>query len=353
MKRQLTTLLLSSAFIFLLFQGCAKKNDQKNSSPAPSDPVTIARDQADLTMLMTTMVTHATLAQSAVTPSTVVTGDHFNGMGWGKPGDLFCGANISSGEAGDSLYVAVAYNGPDCSGGYYLKGTIFFKVPKWQGWQLAVKGQNSAVQVNMNGLNVTRVSDHHHLWITGTFAFVYINKDTLNNPYLVANVYDLPKIKDPKSSVLQGIANSPGITQLTIHYDDGGTIPWMTYWTRQYRWDGQIIIFQTGDHFDQYGKPHWSDWGTDTEHRPFHWLALRPLYMYQNCQYKVADGVMGLQYGDDNPNKDSASIEFGLDKYGNPPSEAVQKGQACQDSFYLRVTTFQHGAKTSEELYPE
>jgi hypothetical protein len=75
--------------------------------------------------------------------------------------------------------------------------------------------------------------------------------------------------------------------------------------------------------------------------------------MYENCGYKIADGLLGLQYGDDNPGKDSASIEFGLDKYGNPPSEAVQKGQACQDSFYLRVSTFQHGVKTSEELLPE
>jgi len=353
MKRHFIILSLSGAFIFFLLQGCAKKNDQKQSAPSPLNPVTMVRDQIDISMLMSGMITGATMTQSAVASGKVATGDHFNGMGWGKPVDFFCGANISSGEAGDSLYVAVGYDGPDCSGRYYLKGTVLFKVPKWQGWQLATPGRNSAVHVNMNGLNITRQSDNHHMWISGTLAFIYDNKDTVDEPDLIASVYDLPKANDPTRTVEQRIESNNYNYKLTIHYDDGKTMPFITEWIRQYRWDKQFIIYQTGYGFGGWGKPSWPLWGTDTNGRPFHWLSLKPMYMYQNCQYKIADGLLGLQYGDDNPDKDSASIAFGLDKYGNPPSEAVQKGQACQDSFYLRVTIYKQGVKTSEELLPE
>lgn len=318
-----------------------------------SNPLTIVRDQVDVSMLMSRMVTGATMAQSAVASGKVATGDHFNGMGWGKPADFFCGAHISSGELGDSLYVAVRYDGPDCSGKLYLKGIVLFKVPKWQGWQLASPGRNSAVHVNLNGLNITRLSDNHHVWISGTLAFIYDNKDTLDEPDLIASVYDLPKANDPKRSVEQRIESDKYNYKLTLHYDDGKTLPFVTEWIRQYRWDGQFIVYQTGYGFGGWGKPNWPLWGTDTSGRPFHWLSLEPMHFYQDCQYKAADGLLGLQYGDDNPDKDSASIAFGFDKHGNPPSEAVKNGKACQDSFYLRLTTYRHGIKTSDELIPE
>jgi len=352
-----------------LLAGCKKNAHDTGSAASPTPLLSDVRDQIDASLLLTNMANDVTIVQSALSGHTSVTqtngavrtsdgnktsvDDDLNGMELGKPADLFCGAHIGRGEEHDSLYLKVAYDGPDCSGKFYLKGTVIFQVPKWQGWQLAVRGQNSAVQINMNGINLTRLSDHHHISITGTFAFVYLNRDTLNDPGLIASVEELRRLKIRNRGVLQEISNSPGITQLTIHYDDGTTVPWMTAWTRQYYWNEQLVIFQSGLHFDKPGAPHWSDWGTDRYNRPFHWLTLKPLYMYENCHYKIADGLIALQYGDENPNRDSAAIQFGVDRYGNLPSEAVRKGLTCQDPFYLRLTTYRQGMKTSDILLPE
>ena len=366
--------LLSPASMFLLaalvvatFTGCVKNNTQTATPHPPAAASSdYAKDQFDVSMMLTGMITNITMLQSALskgtspapTGSTIqttggvkkITGWDFNGMEFGRPEDLFCGANIGGTEDDQNFYVNVGYNGPDCSGQFFLKGTVILSVSKLTGWNLSTRGRNSAVGVNLNNISVTRVANNKHISITGKFSLVYYNKDTLYEPDLVASVAQLKVLKNPHKYIQQGIESGP--EEFAIHYDDGSKIAWKTYWFRFYHWDGQLIITQTGEHYDGPSKQHWSDWGTDRQDRPFHWVA-DWVTMYENCHYKISAGTMYLNYGDANLTRDSASIVFGVDRSGNPPSDAVRNGQACQDSFYLRATNYSMGIKTSDILFPE
>ena len=361
-------LLIALASTALIY-GCSK---HAKDAPLVTPTQTVAtaanhaKDQFDVAMMLTSMVTNITMLQSALAKKTgaastslgqvevntnqLPPGWNFNGMGLGKPEDLFCGADIKGTADDQNYYVNVGYNGPDCSGLFLLKGTVILSVPKVIGWNLATRGQNGLVYVNLNHINVTRIADSQHISITGIFSLVYYNKDTLYEPDLVASVEELKRLKDPHKSIQQGIQTS--LEDFAIHYDDGTKITWKTNWTRFYRWDGQLIITQTGAFYDGPSRQHWTDQGTDRQNRPFHWIS-DWVTMYENCHYKVSAGTMSLQYGDVNPRQDSASVVFGTDRDGNSPSEAVREGHACLDSFYLRLRTFSEGQKTFDMLFPE
>jgi len=343
--------------------GCSK-NNHAGSTIATSSPTTSTedpKDLADASVLINGMVTNATMVQSLLSQksgattnigdgnATVATGYDFNGMEFGKPSDLFCGANIGGGEDADNFLVNVAYDGPDCTGQFHLKGKVVIQVPRWVEGQLPKPGGFAYVYIDLNNIGVTRLADNKHMTFSGHIWLVY--NDQYHDTFQIAKVADLKVRKNPDLYVSQSISTVPD-DSLIIHYDDGSHLAWAMGWYRRYQYkNGQIVIYQQGSNL-LYGE--WSAaLGSDRLHRPFYWANPRQLVMWENCGYKPADGVLSLHYGDGNPAHDSASIVFGVDKNGQPPSSAVQNGLQCQDLFFIHYSSYSQGKMTADMLFPE
>jgi hypothetical protein len=334
----------------VLFTACTKKETHIPTTPIQPS-LASADDFVDGNLFATRMVTSATLLQTAIVSSktashTQTTGYDFNGMQFGKPDDLFCGVNIGSSEDADNYYVHLQYDGPDCSGEYYLKGTVVLAVWKGIDWNFDTPGATAYFDIYPNGIRVTRLSDKKSMYITGDLLMYYPNQ---NQNTQIASVAALLQKKDTTLYITQSFQNNGN--SIVLHYDDSTTTSMQFWWTRTYTYrHGGLMITQTPFGYSPGASRALS--GTDRYQHYYEWFSQEPMLMYQACGYKISTGLLTGSFDASEP-YDSASIRFGVDKDGNPPAQAVRTGTACQASYYLRYSTFRRQQPTSDLLFPE
>lgn len=345
-------------FVGLLLAACSKHNtDNKPSTPPDQQSATDVHDQFDALNLLNSFTNGASIIQAAIASAkptgtaiaqgttitsgtTVTTGYDFNGLELGKPEDLFCGATITGGENADNYTVNIGYNGPDCSGQLFLKGSIVISIPKYIGWDAIHKGLGYFL-IDLNKLQCTRILDNTHFYFTGVL-------DVVNREGSIAEVVAK---KAPIYASEQSIQLNDPRDSITLHYDDGTLAKFATLWIRRYSWDNQIVIENAG-YYSTFYYPFWAAAGITRHGRPFHWTAPKSLFQYQNCSYKT-NGLMYCLFDDNYPGHDSVSVVFGTNATGTQAPAAVWQGTQCLDRSFLHFTTWHQDQKTLDLVLPE
>lgn len=283
---------------------CKKDNNSSSSTDTTTEAKTQADDQ--------TFVSNETdAATNDVNASIDVNGGSYGETPVGvqtPPIPLPCDATITVDTTSNPRTITINYNGNNCNGTRSRTGSVVVSFAPGFKWSAT----NAQLTVQFVNFKVTRNADGKSIVINGTRTITNVSGGLLKNLATIGSIEH--KIDD---------------TNMSITFDNGAQRTWETHFTRDFTYDGGIVISTTGS---VTGKNRFND--------DFSSTIVQPLVVKQSCDFRIVSGEVTHS----GP-KVNTTITFGLDINGNPVN-------ACPLIFYFKVVWTGPNGNTLSYIFP-
>ena len=224
------------------------------------------------------------------------------------PIPLPCDATITVDTTSNPRTITINYNGNNCDGTRSRTGSVVISFAPGFRWS----DTNAQLTVQFVNFKVTRNADGKSIVINGTRTITNVSGGLLKNLATIGSIEH--KIDD---------------TNMSITFDNGAQRTWETHFTRDFTYDGGIVISTTGS---VTGKNRFND--------DFSSTIVQPLVVKQSCDFRIVSGEVTHS----GP-KVNTTITFGLDINGNPVN-------ACPLIFYFKVVWTGPNGNTLSYIFP-
>ena len=317
--------------IIALAVSCSKDNSSSNSNQT-STVKTQADDQAMVSNesdIMANDVVTALSSSSSINGeavSTIRSGTvavnsanetrEVNGIGT----SLICDATIAVDTTTDPKTITITYNGTNCWGNRTRTGTVVVSIAAGTHW----KDANAVVNISVQNLTITRVSDGKTIILNGTRTMTNVSGGSMT---------DLPTL----GTITHTISDNFSIT-----FADNLVRTWQVSKQRVFTYNNGIVMTTTGTHSDGVNT-NVAEWGVNRFGTSFESLITVPKVFRQDCNFRLVSGQNQILRSDSL----NSIITYGLDASGNATS--------CPGSgnYYLEVVwTFPNGKSTNPIILP-
>lgn len=273
----LSAIIFSLSFIFSACQkNPANDTDYSNESSIHSD------DQSRFSGEMDAVSDDADAALDA-TPG-------FSGRG---EQIQLCNATVVVDTMSNPRTITITYNGLNCQGNRIRTGVVVISMAQGIRWVNA----GAVVNVNIQNLRITRVSDNKSITINGTHTYTNVTGGLLIN---------LP--------TLGTITHTITSNNMSVTFDNNAQRTWQVAKRRAFTYNNGIVITGTGMHTEG-SITGIAEWGINRFGRTFTTAISQPLVVRQDCNFRLTSGKV-----DHVTPVFNASVTFGLDSAGNPTS---------------------------------
>ena len=278
-------ILLSAAIIFsfsLIFTACQKNaandTDYSNESSVHSDDqsrfsgeVDAVSDDADATL--------------DATPGFTGRGDQVQ--------TLICNATVVVDTVSNPRTITITYNGNNCQNTRSRTGVVVISMAQGVRWRNA----GAVVNVNIQNLRITRLSDNKSITINGTHTYTNVSGGLLIN-----------------LATLGTITHTLTSSNMSVTFDNNTQRTWQVAKRRVFTYNNGIVITGTGMHSEG-AVTGIAEWGTNRFGHSFTTAITQPLVVRQDCNFRLTSGLVTHVTQAFN-----ATVTFGLDSAGNPTS---------------------------------
>lgn len=274
-----------SAIIFsisLLFTSC-QKNAGSDTEPDYANESTVhSDDQSRFSGEMDAVADDASAALDG-TPG-------FSGRG---EQIQLCNATIVVDTISNPRTITITYNGANCFGNRTRTGVVIISMAQGVRW----KNAGAVVNVIIQNLRITRLSDNKSITINGTHTYTNVSGG------LLVNLLTLGTITHTISS-----------NNMSVTFDNNSQRTWQVAKQRVFTYNNGIVVTTTGTH-SAGGVTGIAEWGINRFGRVFTTVISQPLVVRQDCNFRLTSGQVVHTLPVFN-----ASVTFGLDATGNPTS---------------------------------
>ncbi len=204
-----------------------------------------------------------------------------------------CNATIVVDTMSNPRTITITYNGLNCFGNRTRTGVVVISMAQGIRWQNA----GAIVNVNIQNLRITRVSDNKSITINGTHAYTNVSGGLLIN-----------------LATLGTITHTITSSNMSVTFDNNAQRTWQVAKRRVFTYNNGIVITGTGMHTEG-GLTGIAEWGINRFGRTFTTNISQPLVVRQDCNFRLTSGKV-----DHATPVYNASVTFGLDAAGNPTS---------------------------------
>jgi hypothetical protein len=272
----IAALIFSFAFIFSSCQkNTSNDTDYSNESSVHSD------DQSRFSGEMDGVTDDADNALDA-TPGFSGRGDQIQ----------ICGATVVVDTMSNPRTITITYNGLNCQGTRTRVGVVVISMAQGVRW----RNPGAVVNVNIQNLRITRVSDNKSITINGTHTYTNVTGGLLIN---------LP--------TLGTITHTVTSNNMSVTFDNNTQRTWQVAKRRVFTYNNGIVITGTGMHTDG-AITGIAEWGINRFGRTFTTAITQPLIVRQDCNFRLTSGKVEHNVA----GAFNAIVTFGLDSAGNP-----------------------------------
>lgn len=303
-------ILLSAAIIFsfsLIFSACQKDattdTDYSNESSVHSD------DQSRFSGEVDAVSDDANAALEA-TPG-------FSGRG---EQIQICNATVVVDTVSNPRTITITYNGLNCQGNRTRTGVVVISMAQGVRW----RNPGAIVNVNIQNLRITRISDNKSITINGTHTYTNVSGGLLVN-----------------LATLGTITHTLTSSNMSVTFDNNTQRTWQVAKRRVFTYNNGIVITGTGMHSIG-AVTGIAEWGTNRFGRTFTTAITQPLVVRQDCDFRLTSGKVEHNV---NPTF-NAIVTFGLDSNGNPTT--------CPGtgSYYMKIVWTGPGGNPHTIIWP-
>lgn len=297
MKMKIQFILVAALALSVGFLSCKKNNDVAADN---TDMVTHSDDQSNFSQ-----------STDDISNDVNTTIDNYNAFaGFAGSGSvdngitgLPCNATAVLDSANGLRRITLTFNGLNCAGTRNRVGVILLTMPLAQHW----KDAGAALTINVQNLQITRVSDGKSITINGTMIATNVSGGRLIN-----------------LSSLGTIVHTLTSSGMTVTFDNGSQRSWQIAKQRTFTYDNGIVITTIGTHTDG-STTGISEWGTNRFGNTFVTAITQPMVIRQDCSWRLVSGQV-------THSRLAATVvvTFGLDSAGNPVS-------CPSGTFYMKI----------------
>lgn len=204
-----------------------------------------------------------------------------------------CNATVVVDTLSNPRTITITYNGPNCLGNRTRTGVVVISMAQGVRW----KNAGAIVNVNIQNLRITRVSDNKSITINGTHTYTNVSGGLLIN-----------------LATLGTITHTITSSNMSVTFDNNAQRTWQVAKRRVFTYNNGIVITGTGMHSEG-AVTGIAEWGINRFGRTFTTAISQPLVVRQDCNFRLTSGRV-----DHATPVFNASVTFGLDSAGNPTS---------------------------------
>jgi hypothetical protein len=157
------------------------------------------------------------------------------------------------------------------------------------------KNAGAIVNVNIQNLRITRISDNKSITINGTHTYTNVSGGLLIN-----------------LATLGTITHTLTSSNMSVTFDNNSQRTWQVAKQRVFTYNNGIVVTTTGTH-SQGAVTGIAEWGINRFGRTFTTAITQPLVVRQDCNFRLTSGKVEHVTPVFN-----ATVTFGLDSAGNP-----------------------------------
>ncbi len=280
MKRIYVILMLAASTTLFAVGGC-KKNNTDTETDLTSD-VTVQSDD------------HAMFSAEDDAVSDDVNGAlESNTLLSGKTAADTCGVTVSYDSTTIKRVVTLNYHGTNCSGTRSRNGVVKISILKNLRWRNA----GAYVEVEIDSLKITRLSDNKSLVLNGT------KKITNFSGHLLWEL---------ATSGVSSIVHTVTSSNMSATFDNGTSRLWQIAKKRTFTYDNGFVISVTGTSGTTGDV---AVWGTNRLGQDFSTRITAPMVVKQSCNFRLVSGQI-----EHTKLLRPITVTFGLDASGNAVS---------------------------------
>src|SRR5258705_557516 len=301
----LAAIVFSSSLIFTACQkNTSNDTDYNNESTVHSD------DQSRFSGEMDAVTDDADATLDA-TPGFTGRGDQVQ--------TLICNATVVIDTASNPRTITITYNGNNCMGTRSRTGVVVISMAQGVHW----KNPGAVVNVNIQNLRITRLSDNKSITINGTHTYTNVSGGLLIN------------------LATQGtITHTLTSNNMSVTFDNNTQRTWQVAKQRVFTYNNGIVVTATGTHTEE-GITGIAEWVTNRFGHSFTTAITQPLVVRQDCNFRLTAGQVTHVTSGFN-----AVVTFGLDSNGNPTT--------CPGtgSYYMKIVWTGPGGNPHTIIWP-
>ena len=202
-----------------------------------------------------------------------------------------CNAIVVVDTMSNPRTITITYNGLNCWGNRSRTGVVVISMAQGIRW----KDAGAIVNVNIQNLRITRISDNKSITINGTHTYTNVSGGLLIN-----------------LATLGTITHTISSNNMSVTFDNNSQRTWQVAKRRVFTYDNGIVITTTGTQ-SQGGVTGVAEWGINRFGRTFTTAISQPLVVRQDCNFRLTSGRV-----DHATPVYNANVTFGLDSAGNP-----------------------------------
>jgi hypothetical protein len=159
------------------------------------------------------------------------------------------------------------------------------------------RNPGAIVNVNIQNLRITRLSDNKSITINGTHTYTNVSGGLLIN-----------------LATLGTITHTITSSNMSVTFDNNAQRTWQVAKQRVFTYNNGIVVTTTGTHTEG-AISGVAEWGINRFGRTFTTAITQPLVVRQDCSFRLTSGMVSHSTSVYN-----ATVTFGLDSNGNPTS---------------------------------
>jgi hypothetical protein len=308
MKARILSLAATILSLSFIFSACQKnatsETDYSNESSVHSDDQSRFSGELDA-------VSDDADASIDATPGFTGRGDQVQ--------TLICNATVVVDTISNPRTITITYNGNNCQNTRSRTGVVVISMAQGIRWRNA----GAVVNVNIQNLRITRLSDNKSITINGTHTYTNVSGGLLIN---------LP--------TLGTITHTLTSSNMSVTFDNNTQRTWQVAKQRVFTYNNGIVVTTTGTHAEG-GITGIAEWGTNRFGHSFTTAITQPLVVRQDCNFRLTSGRVNHVTTAFN-----ANVTFGLDANGNPTS--------CPGtgSYYMKIVWTGPGGNSHTIIWP-
>jgi hypothetical protein len=205
-----------------------------------------------------------------------------------------CNATVVVDTLSNPRTITITYNGANCWGNRTRTGVVVISMAQGVRW----KNAGAIVNVNIQNLRITRISDNKSITINGTHTYTNVSGGLLFN-----------------LATLGTITHTITSSNMSVTFDNNTQRTWQVAKRRVFTYNNGIVITGTGMHSEG-AVTGIAEWGTNRFGRTFTTAITQPLVVRQDCNFRLTSGKVEHNVAP----VFNATVTFGLDSAGNPTS---------------------------------
>ncbi len=202
-----------------------------------------------------------------------------------------CNATVVVDTLSNPRTITITYNGLNCIGNRTRTGVVVISMAQGVRW----RNPGAVVNVNIQNLRITRLSDNKSITINGTHTYTNVSGGLLIN-----------------LATLGTITHSINSNNMSVTFDNNTQRTWQVAKQRVFTYNNGVVCTTTGTHTEG-GITGIVEWGTNRFGHTFTTAITQPLVVRQDCNFRLTGGKVVHATPVFN-----AVVTFGLDASGNP-----------------------------------